>query len=550
MKEFKVLKFLDHFEGLFTKADIDYTVMRNILQLKLTLDARRVPTIIKNNNKRKKEADSENSDKNYFMRSLWVYGVISIFIIPLILMGDNYLFQMSIAFGIVFFMTMSTLISDFSSVLLDVRDKSVLLIRPVNKKTINMAKILHILYYLLAVAGSLIILPLVAILIMKGILFGLLFLIEVIWMNLLVIVLAALFYLVILKYFDGDKLKDIINYSQIVLTLVITIGYQFISRLFVLVDLDMAFVPKWWQYLIIPVWFAGPFELIFHQNNNLHLIVFSLLTILVPLILIVIYIKLMPTFERNLQKLSGVGAKPIRNKKSLVAAIGKLIIKNKEELLMFNFSLSMFKTEREFKLKTYPTLGMSLIFPFIFMINMTMSSSLEEIRQSKAYFFIYFSALLLPTLIQMIQYSDKYQGAWIYYILPIKNINHLHKGVIKAVMLQFIYPLFIFQGGLFIFAFGVRIVPDLMIVLLNMIIYAALVYGALSKNLPFSQNFAVGTQSSSTSKLLIYMFLLAAVGGIHFGLSFIPWFRLVYIIIASILAYFLWKKVFQHPKLA
>lgn len=41
------------------------------------------------------------------------------------------------------------------------------------------------------------------------------------------IVITALIYLFILRFFNGEKVKDIINFVQIALTIVMTIGYQF-----------------------------------------------------------------------------------------------------------------------------------------------------------------------------------------------------------------------------------------------------------------------------------------------------------------------------------
>ena len=41
MEEYKLLKFLDKFKGLYTKVGVDYEKMRIILKIKLTLDRRR-----------------------------------------------------------------------------------------------------------------------------------------------------------------------------------------------------------------------------------------------------------------------------------------------------------------------------------------------------------------------------------------------------------------------------------------------------------------------------------------------------------------------------
>jgi hypothetical protein len=61
MKDFKVLRILDKFQRLYKKLGVNYTTMRIILQIKLTLDdVRRVSTVMKNN---KNTDDSKVSSK-------------------------------------------------------------------------------------------------------------------------------------------------------------------------------------------------------------------------------------------------------------------------------------------------------------------------------------------------------------------------------------------------------------------------------------------------------------------------------------------------------
>lgn len=252
MKDFKVLKFLDRFKGFFEKIDVDYDVMRKILQVKFIMDRRRVSTIM--NNSSKNGSESENS----FNKSLLFYALVGLIIVPVIWAKENFIFQMSFVFGILMFMITTTLISDFSSVLLDVRDKNIIFSKPVNSKTLSMAKVLHVLTYMVLITFSLSGAGLAVALYRHGILFFLMFLLEIILMDLFIVVLTALLYLLILKFFDGEKLKDIINSVQIILSITITVGYQFIGRLFDFTNIHMAFTPKWWQYFIMPIWFGAP----------------------------------------------------------------------------------------------------------------------------------------------------------------------------------------------------------------------------------------------------------------------------------------------------
>lgn len=65
MDQFNSLRFLDKFKGLFSKMGIDYSMMRAILEVKLTMDRRRIPSVLSDTTK-------IDEDKNYFLRSLWI----------------------------------------------------------------------------------------------------------------------------------------------------------------------------------------------------------------------------------------------------------------------------------------------------------------------------------------------------------------------------------------------------------------------------------------------------------------------------------------------
>ena len=102
MEDFKTLKLLDKIQFLFTKMGIDYMVMRHILQIKLTMDERKVPTFFN------QSANKKSEDQKYgFIKSLWIYVLIGLILIPLMGFGENFLFQMSITYAILIFIIIS-----------------------------------------------------------------------------------------------------------------------------------------------------------------------------------------------------------------------------------------------------------------------------------------------------------------------------------------------------------------------------------------------------------------------------------------------------------
>lgn len=175
----------------------------------------------------------------------------------------HFMLQMGLVFGILMFMIMTSMISDFSSVLLDIRDRNIIMTKPVNGRTVGMARAIHAGVYLFLLTGSLTGVPLIAALITHGIGFFLIFLVELILINMLILVTTSLVYLLMMKFLDGEKLKDMINMVQILLSVGIAIGYQLVIRSFDMFDFGMIFTPAWWQLLLPPLWYAAVYEWLF-----------------------------------------------------------------------------------------------------------------------------------------------------------------------------------------------------------------------------------------------------------------------------------------------
>lgn len=538
MKDFMVLRFLDIFKVFFEKLGIDYKAMRRILQIKLIMDGRRVPTLM-NSSKKK-----EKADKNQFRIALLIYALLGLVLVPFIIMGDNYIFQMGLVFGLMIFMLMSSLISDFSSVLLDLRDKNIVFSKPVHGKTLNMAKFIHISIYMISLTFSFTGVGLIAALLSHGVLFFIIFLVEIILVDLFIVVITALIYLLILRFFDGEKLKDIINYVQIILSISIAVGYQLLIRLFSFVDYKVTFVARWWQYLIFPIWFGAPFEVLLKHNNNINIIIFSILALIVPVISIIIYIKLTPVFERNLLKLENNSVNTKKSSIRLTDRISNLICSSKIEKTFFRFSCNMMKNERGFKLKVYPSLGFSIVFPFIFIFNELKERGFNGLASSRMYLAIYMCALMLPAVITMMKYSDKYKGAWIYKTVPFKETSDIYRGTIKAFIVKLIGPIFLLESLIFIAIFGIRIFPDIILVFLNMMIYMIICFRTFSKAMPFSEPYGAAQQSEGLIILPI-MLIIGVLALIHCFTISIKYGVYFYILIALIINVALWKRAFK-----
>lgn len=410
MNEFKFLKFLDKFQSVYRKFGVDYEKMRLILKVKLTMDERRVPTIM--NDRR-----NEEKEKNKFMKSLLFYGIMGLFIGMFTFLPINKMYVYTMVFSMFMFLILTVFISDFSSVLLDVRDKNLIATRGVDSITINAAKVTHICYYVFLISLALGWLAIIGSF-KSGILTGVLFLLEMFIVDIFMIVITALLYFIILKFFNGEKVKDIINFVQIMLTIIMAVGYQFLGRIFRFVDFNMTYTEKLWNLIFPPMWFAAPMHLIEGGRPSSINVSLTVIAIMIPLISIIIYVKQSNNFELYLSKLNSNDSREKEKRKGIFFRIGKRFCTRTTEKAYYTLAASIMKKEREFKLKVYPSLGFTIVFPilfiFIFSQDNKFNSFIEwqnSMMNSKNYLNIYFFAFMISTVMTMLQYSQCYKAA-------------------------------------------------------------------------------------------------------------------------------------------
>lgn len=540
MNDFKTLQLLDKFRLVFVKMGIDYDIMRIILHIKLTMDERKVPTLF---NQAKKKQDQ----KYGYIKSLWIYTLFGLVLIPFIGFGHNYLFQMSIAYAMIIFLIMTSMISDFSSVLLDVRDKSILSTKPITEKTVNAAKFMHIFIYLAYLTIALTTIPLLIALFNQGIVFFMLTVLELVLINIFIVVLTAILYIVILRFFDGEKLKDIINYVQIGLSLVLMIGYQVLIRSFEFVNFDVVVAFHWWSIFLIPMWFAAPYELLFNGDTSLFTVICSVFSVVIPIVSIWLYVKLIPTFERSLQKLLSTSKSKKKSNNRLKEYLLSFICQTNEERAFYRFASLMMKQEREFKLKVYPSLGFAFVIPFIFIFSVLRTET-DDYAVSMSYFTIYFSMLLIPSAVLMLGHSGKYKAAWIYKIFPIKDYTDLKKGSLKAFLIKLYIPLYLVLSMVLCFIYGTRIIPDLLTVFAASCFYTVICYIGFGSHIPFTKPYDEIGDAQGWKSFLLFI-PLAILAGLHYFMATrISYGTIIYLIVLVIINFVLWKIVFKRVK--
>jgi hypothetical protein len=441
------------------------------------------------------------------------------------------------------------MIADFSSVLLDLKDKSILVSRPIEPKIINIAKLIHIVIYLVKIAIVIAGPPLIVGLFRYGVLFFLLFFIEVVLICIFTIFFTSVLYFAILLFFDGEKLKDIINYFQILLSTFMIVAYQFVGRIFNIVETNIKFEPKWWNFLVPSTWFAAPFNLFIEGDSSEYFIALSILGLVIPMITLVLYITAVtPFFEKKLQKLNNVSSGKSKRVSGVQKAIATLVCNNRTERIFYLFTQNMISSERKIKLRLYPNLAFGAVLPFIMVLGVSGTISLTEIvanlSNGKYYLAIYITVAFLPFSILMLSMSEKYKGSWIYRALPLDSPSHILCGVLKGFLLKYIVPVFLLVSVGFTAIYGIALIPHLILMFINMIFVMLLIFRISKKELPFSKEFQVNSGGSFSVVVLAFL-ISGLLCLLHFALLHI-WFGLwLNIAVSIIITWGLWRKSFN-----
>jgi len=297
-------------------------------------------------------------------------------------------------------------------------------------------------------------------------------------------------------------------------------------------------------------WFAAPFGIYIDGNKQPFLIYLCILAIVGPILLITIYIKgVVPYFEKNLQKLNENGGNVSKRSENRKEFIAGLVCKDKIERSMFKFTQNMIATERNLKLKVYPTLAMAVFVPILFIFMDRGDKSLMDNIQTgfggKVHLLMYVSIFLLCFCTAFINNSDSYKGAFIYKVLPIENPGVILKGAVKGTIFKLIVPIYIVEGGVFLILKGPSIFIDLITMFLVLLIVSLVYFKVSNKAMPFSVKFAVADSGKLIGPSLIAIVLLGVFAGIHIIIRNNMMFVSVYAMVLLLVNIILWKISFK-----
>jgi ABC-2 type transport system permease protein len=551
------------FRVLFERAGVDFNQLKIILGLKLTMDNRRQNAAAMRGYGSKKDEPS-----NRFLISLLLLAFFSFFMSGFIGIAPTPYIGFTFYFAFVMMLIIMTLISDYSSVLLDTADNVILLPRPVNSKTLFWARLTHISLFVGQIVFALLLIPCIVVAVKFGWIATCVFIIMMLLTALFSLFLTTILYLLIIRYASEEKLKDAINYMQIGMAIFFYAGYQLLPRLIDFANLkNTTLEPSWWHILIPPMWMSGTMDSIITAEFSAIKILLMFLSFAAPLggiWMMSRYFsgsfgeKLTPLSTEYSSNTNAATASPQESlrtvsgtKKGFMQQLAGLITQNPVEQGVFQLVWWQLSRDRKLKLRLYPQLAYSfvlfimLLMPY-FKKTYSFSDILEGLQDSRTYIMlIYMSALSALTMMMGIIYSDDFKAAWVYYALPIKRVGDILLGSIKAQMFRYFIPFFTLYALIILFIWGFSVLDDVIFGFFNILIFTLSFALISTPKLPFSEMSMGNSQGGNTAFVFLSMFAFILIGGVHYFMAKIPYIVLMVIPLQLLCIYFL-MKFYRH----
>ncbi len=526
------LRILDLFRYIFEKLGVDYTTMRAIVSTKLVLDRRRAPAISQNNS-------GSQSEKSYLQGYL-LHLIFGIFMAAIIYIIKDDMLRMAYFAGAFFFMTTMYLVSDFSFVLLDTKDKNIIMTKPVESKTVSVSKFVHIFIYMcrlnIFLAGP----SMVVFILSYGIFAAFIFVMEVIFMDMLIFIMTIFIYFAVLRFFDGELLRNIINMIQILLTVLLSIGYQVAVRMIDFASIkSMNYNFSFRDYFNPVLWFGAPFEIIFGGGKSSYLYVFSALLIAVPSISFVFYLKLSKIMEQLLLKLES-GETERHQSHLLQELAGKILCRNNVQNQSFHFANAVLRSDRSLKLKIYPALSTGILLPVLMIFNMGIRGEKYQATGIE-YLYLYFVIVAISSVLRLVNYSSAWKGSYVYVSSGFGLMEEVYRGVLKTVLLRFMVPVEMLGAIIYIALFKEIFLLDIAVVFISGIAALPLIGKIYIFEYPFFRPLEESNQNGSIDKMLLTILIAGAFAGLHAFSHLIQNGTMIYAAVLVIFIPLIWK---------
>jgi hypothetical protein len=441
-------------------------------------------------------------------------------------------------------------------VLIDVKDNFVILPKPVNDKTVVVSRMMHIVIHISKIVVPMMLPVLVYLFIELGIISALWFVVLAFLLCIFSIFLINAVYLLALQLTTPEKFKEVLNWIQMGLS-VLLFGIVYLAPR-VMKDVNLAEVKlsdHTWLNLVPLTWFAGAWQAVTDGIYTPQFLIFIALSFIVPFVSLWLVIKIFaPSFNRKLAMLGGSGSDSDKPEKAPAVPVGtpwykrlaRLFTSSSQERLSFELVWLVTGRSREFKLKVYPSLAYVVIYFIYFFFtgeHSTAGEKWKHLPETKMFIFlIYSSSFAFITAISNLVYSDKYKSAWVYFAAPIESPGLLLMGAFKASLVKFFVPFYLLLSAFSLWVWGLKIMPDLVLGFFNVIVINLAFAFIYLRKLPFSAELNIKQSAGTFIKGMLILLVPGAIGVGHYFIAGYIWLVLIFGLMSFAALYLLYTK--------
>jgi ABC-2 type transport system permease protein len=508
--------------GLFKKPllwlGVDYPQFEILLRTKLTMDNRNGSSAFQ----------TPGSKKRSFLSQFIIFALYGLLLGLLSLSVGDIMLSLTIFFAVTMVTLTMTLISEFTTVLFDHRDNSILLPRPINHRTLLMFRLTHIQFYMGYIALALSLVTSIILIFKYSVTVVLIYFLAVVLCTWLTLIFTTFIYLLISKTVEGERFKDIITYVQIIMAVLIFAGYQLVPGL---MDEDAlsnaAMSIHWWTYIFPPAWFAALIKLSQFTGGSMPLLFLSILAVVVPLTGAILLIRFLSKgFGNILSEGSAESAEPVARTANGIKRfrLRRFLCISDLEAAGWNLAVATTRRDRKFKQSVYPYFGIMIVLAVIILkpdLN-NLAVSIKQMGELSKCFFIIIVGFSASTAVSQLPYTDTPEAAWIYKALPLKENGHLLTGAVKAMLTKFFIPVYLFISLFSLSVWGINMFPQIVLggMGITLLIVITLLFQRMT--LPFTRIREMQQKGTNTIMAFFSMLMIGLLAGLVYLSSLIP----------------------------
>jgi len=552
------MNFIDNFflwlvmlpTAIYQKLNIDQNQLKAVLTAKLTMDNRRPASFGgRNRGKEKKEISKATLST---MAGALMMGLIMLYTFAI---GTDMVTKLSMYMSMFIFMICITLITDFTSVLIDVRDNLIILPKPISDVTFVAARLLHI-----TIRTTVVVLPMtlpgcITAAIIQGPAIILPFILMMLLMTLLGIFFINAIYILILKVTTPVKFQSVIGSIQIGFVVLMMASYQIMPRMVqssMLTHVSVSTLP--YMQFYPPYWFADACMLLSGNGFSAESMMSLVLSLIIPLLSIWLVVRFFaPSFNKKLGMITGGTSEqsaPVKRLEgtrriSLLERLAGWFTKPGAEFAGFMFAGRMIGRSRDFKMKVFPSIGYMIVFAGMMLFRDKSFAGLAngEKVAPMLLMVIYMSSMLLSTAMIQLPYTDKYKASWLFFVAPIERPGFVISGAVKCVMILFFVPLAFALVVLGLVLQGPSVLPNLLLGCLNVLVIGSIIAYIMVKQLPFSTAQEGAAGGSTFIRSMLLLILPGAFGLVHYFLSGFQWVILLLLLITAVIPWLVFDEI-------